>query len=305
MRFAISIPQFVADGAFDPTNFRAHLLRAERFGFHSAWTLEQVIGTTPVLSPVETMAVAAAYTTRLRLGCTVFVTPLHNPVHLAKSLATLDQLSRGRLEVGVGIGGQRMFSAFEVDPSSLVARFNEGLRLMKALWTESRVTFEGRFWQLQQTGMEPKPFQKPHPPIWFGGSHPAAIRRAVRHGNGFFGAGSSPTTRFVDQVKLVREYLADEGRDPDTFGIAKRIYIAVDDDNERARRRAIAHLQRFYAQSPLVEIERLPVTGSPAQCAEGVREVIDGGAELILFTPLFDDAEHMERLATEVIPQVS
>src|SRR5262245_57150558 len=105
MRFAISIPQFVSDGAFDAANFRAHLTRAEAFGFHSAWTLEQVLGTTPVLNPAETMVFAAACTTRMRLGCTVWVTPLHNPVHLAKSISTLDQLSRGRVEVGVGIGG--------------------------------------------------------------------------------------------------------------------------------------------------------------------------------------------------------
>jgi alkanesulfonate monooxygenase SsuD/methylene tetrahydromethanopterin reductase-like flavin-dependent oxidoreductase (luciferase family) len=84
-----------------------------------------------------------------------------------------------------------MFSAFQVDATSLVARFNEGLRLMKALWTEPRVDFDGRFWQLKDAGTEPKPFQEPHPPIWFGASHPDALRRAARHGHGFFGAGSA------------------------------------------------------------------------------------------------------------------
>ena len=140
----------------------------------------------PTLGPIETMTYAAACTEQIRLGCVVFVTLLHSPVHLAKSLSTLDQLSRGRIEVGVGTGGRdRMFSAFEVDPASLVARFTEGLRLMKALWTEPRVTFEGRFWQLDGATMEPKPFQKPNPPIWFGANHPAALRRAVRYGDGF------------------------------------------------------------------------------------------------------------------------
>src|SRR6266850_2523505 len=135
---------------------------------------------------LQTLSYAAACTERIRLGCVVFVTPLHSPVHLAKDLSTLDQLSRGRIEIGVGTGGrQRMFSAFRVDPASLVARFNEGLRLMKALWTEPRVNFDGRFWQLKDAAMEPKPFQKPHPPIWFGASHPDALRRAVTHGNGF------------------------------------------------------------------------------------------------------------------------
>jgi alkanesulfonate monooxygenase SsuD/methylene tetrahydromethanopterin reductase-like flavin-dependent oxidoreductase (luciferase family) len=137
MQFAISIPQFFADGAFDPAGFRGYMARAEALGFERAWTLEQVLGSMPHLGPIEIMTYAAACTDRLRLGCAVFVTPLHSPVHLAKSLSTLDHISRGRLEVGVGTGGRtRMFSAFGVDPGSLVARFNEGLQLMKALWTD-------------------------------------------------------------------------------------------------------------------------------------------------------------------------
>src|SRR5436309_4273669 len=99
MRFAISIPQHAADGTFDPTSLHAYLARAEALGFDSAWTGEQLIGSMPYLGPIETMAYAAACTERLRLGCAVFVSSLHNPVHLAKSVATLDQLSRGRIEV--------------------------------------------------------------------------------------------------------------------------------------------------------------------------------------------------------------
>src|SRR5947207_14814968 len=130
MRFAISIPQLVGDCAFDPAAFRAYLARAEALGFESAWVQEQILGTVPHIGPIETLTFAAACSERLRLGCAVFVTPLHSPVHLAKSLATLDQLSRGRLEIGVGTGGRfRPFPAFGVDPSSLVARLNDGLRL--------------------------------------------------------------------------------------------------------------------------------------------------------------------------------
>lgn len=301
-RFGISIPQFVADGAFDPAGLRAYLTRAEALGFDSAWTMEQVLGTTPFLSPIETMTFAAACSERIRLGCAVLVTTLHNPVHLAKSVSTLDQLSRGRIEVGLGTGGRnRMFSAFEVDPASLVARFTEGLRLMKALWTESRVTFDGRFWQLEGAAMEPKPFQKPHPPIWFGANHPAALARAVRYGDGFFGAGSTTTAQFAEQVPIVRDALADSGRDPAGFRIAKRIYIAVDDDAERARRRVAASLLDLYGDFGKV-LEPVAVSGPPDACVRGVREVAEAGAELILFTPFFDEVEQMERLAAEVIP---
>src|SRR5689334_25179893 len=100
MRWAISIPQFVADGEFNPPRSRAYMTRAEALGFESAWTLEQPLGTTPFMSPLQTMSYAAACTERIRLGCVVFVTPLHSPVHLAKELSTLDQLSRGRIEIG-------------------------------------------------------------------------------------------------------------------------------------------------------------------------------------------------------------
>jgi probable F420-dependent oxidoreductase len=305
VRFAISIPQFVPDGEFDPAGFRDYLRRAESLGFDSAWALEQIVGTTPTLGPIEAMTFAAASTEQLRLGCVVFVLPLYSPVHLAKSLSTLDQLSRGRIEVGVATGGQnRPFSAFAVDPTSLVSRFTEGLRLMKALWTEPRVDFDGRFWQLEGGAMEPKPFQKPHPPLWFGGSHPNALRRAVRHGDGFFGAGSTATAQFAQQVPIVREALADAGRDPATFRIAKRIYVVVDDDADRARRRADDALVAIYGDfgrtlGPAV------VTGPPEACAAEAREVAEAGAELLLFTPFTDPTEQMERLAAEAIPKVS
>src|SRR5438093_3465332 len=119
------------------------MARAEALGFESAWALEQTLGTMPFMSPLQTLSYAAACTERIRLGCVVFVTPLHQPVHLAKSISSLDQLSAGRLEVGVGTGGRvRPFRAFEVDPDAgFVARFNEGLEVMKALWTEPTVTF--------------------------------------------------------------------------------------------------------------------------------------------------------------------
>ncbi len=304
-RFAISIPQSVADGTFDPVGFRAYLVRAEALGFDSAWTSEQVLGSMPYLGPIETMAYAAACTERLRLGCAVFVSPLYSPVHLAKSLSTLDQLSRGRIEVGITTGGRfRMFSAFDADPESFVARFTEGLALMKALWTQPRVSFNGRFWQLDGAAMEPKSFQKPSPPIWFGASHPNALRRAVRLGDGFFGAGSSTTAQFAGHVRVVREALAATGRDAGSFPIAKRVYLGVDDDPGRARQRVAAALDERYGHFGLKDLESVAVSGSPDACVRGLREVADAGAELILLDPLFDEAEQMERLAAEVVPRL-
>ena len=306
LQFAISIPQFVSDGTFDPAAFRSYLGRAEELGFHSGWTGEQVLGSMPHLGPAETLSYAAACTERLRLGCAVFVTPLHSPLHLAKSISSLDQLSRGRVEVGVGTGGGfRMFSAFGVDGQHFVARFTEGLALMRAMWTQDRVDFDGRFWQAHGAAMEPKPFQKPYPPVWFGGSHPQALRRAVRLADGFMGAGSTTTADFVEQARIVAEALAEQGRDPASFRVAKRVYLGVDDDARRARQRTGDALNNLYGYFGMKGIERVGVAGRPGDVAAELAGIAAAGAGLILLNPLFDEAEQMERLAAEVIPQLA
>ena len=280
MKFGIAIPQFFADGEFDPAAFRAYFSRAEELGFDSAWAQENTLGAAPQLGPLEAMTYAAACTQRIRLGCVVFVSTVHSPAHLAKSVATLDQLSRGRIDVGVGTGGPaRPFAAFGVNPDRYIARFTEGVALMKALWTEPRVTFDGEFWQLQGAPMEPKPFQKPFPPLWIGASGPLALRRAVRLGDGFFGAGATPTARFAEQVQIVRETLATEGG-PADFPIAKR-----------ARRRMNDAMERLYGRRS-ADIESATVAGTPAGCVAALREVVAAGAELILFTAMFEPVSY-------------
>jgi len=304
MKFAIAIPQFYADGEFDPDGFQAYMARAEELGFESAWTQEGMLGPEPQLGPIETMSYAAACTQRMRLGCVVFVSTLHSPVHLAKSVATMDQLSRGRIEVGVGTGGKdRPFAAFGVDSGRYISRFTEGIELMKALWTEPRVTFSGEFWQLEDAPMEPKPVQKPYPRLWFGGASEPALRRAVRMGDGFFGAGSSATAKFAEQVQIVRAALAETGRPIEDFPIAKRLYIAIDEDAGRARTRTNAALERIYGQR-VPAIEAAAVAGTAADCVREANQVAAAGAELILFTALFDLREQMERLAATVLPKV-
>jgi probable F420-dependent oxidoreductase len=301
MRFAISIPQFVADGSFDPAGFRAYLRRAEELGFESAWAQEHTFGSQPVLSALETMSYAAACTDGLRLGCAVFVSPTRSPVHLAKAVSSLDQLSRGRIEIGLGIGGDRGLAAFGVKPDERAARFVEGLRLMNACWTQAQVSFDGRFWKLDGVAMEPKPFQKPRPPIWIGGGHPNALRRAVKYGDGFYGAGSSTIPQFAERAAIVREELARQRRDPSTFRISKRVYIAVDDDRDRARRRIEAALEALYGTDRLAAVA---VSGTPDDCVESLLAIGQAGAELIQFNPMFDDADQMERFAAEIIPRL-
>ena len=267
--------------------------------------MEQVLGSASLISALETMTYAAACSERLRLGCVVFVTPLHQPVHLVKSLASLDQLCQGRLEVGVGIGGRiRPFSAFEVDPDEgLVARFNEGVALMKALWTEPTVTFDGRFWRLDGETMEPKPFQKPYPPLWFGGGVPTALRRAVRHGDGFFGAGSTTTAAFAEQVSTVRYELEQQERDRQLPNRQTGLHRG----GRRRRAGATAHGRRI--GQDLWRLRTQARTGRrhryTGRLHSGLREVAKAGAEMILLNTVFDQTEQMERLAAEVMPHVS
>jgi alkanesulfonate monooxygenase SsuD/methylene tetrahydromethanopterin reductase-like flavin-dependent oxidoreductase (luciferase family) len=136
VQLGIAVPQTFLNAPIDGARLRQFLTRADTLGFHRAWVVEQILGTIPSLEPVTLLTWAAALTERLRLGSAVLLTALRSPLHLAKSLATLDQLSGGRLIVGVGLGGNpKLYPAFGLDAKRRVARFAEGLRLMKQKWT--------------------------------------------------------------------------------------------------------------------------------------------------------------------------
>jgi alkanesulfonate monooxygenase SsuD/methylene tetrahydromethanopterin reductase-like flavin-dependent oxidoreductase (luciferase family) len=308
VRLSISIPQLDYD-SFDAQGVKAYLARAEELGFEGGWTMESTIGEDPRIAPMEMLAYAAACTTRLRLGVGVLITSLHEPLQLASAATAVDRLSHGRLDLGVAPGGgSRPFAAFGVDKATFIRYFTEGLELMKAAWSdEPRVTFHGRFRHVEDLPIQPKPVQRPHPPIWFGGRAPAALARAVRLGDSFLGAGSSTTAAFTEVVKGLRRELDQQGKDPAGFTVGKRLYLMIDDDPARARQRVLDGLHRIYGQMP--GIEAVPVSGTPGDVVRGVREVIDAGADMVLLNPtgrdVAEDREQMERLAAEVIPQLS
>jgi alkanesulfonate monooxygenase SsuD/methylene tetrahydromethanopterin reductase-like flavin-dependent oxidoreductase (luciferase family) len=310
VRFSISIHQLDpgGDGGLAGSGLRDYLARAEELGFEGGWVLEQTVGEAPLLAPLELLAYAAACTERLRLGVAVLVSSLHDPLQLASAVTAVDRLSHGRLDVGVAPGGGfRAFAAFGVDKATYISSFTEGLELMKAAWSdEPRVTFAGRFRQVDGLPVQPKPVQRPHPPIWFGGQARKALARAVRHGDAFLGAGSSSTATFVEVVKTVRHELSEQGKDPANFSIGKRVYLMIDDDPAKARERVLAGLHRIYGAMP--GLDTVPVSGTTDDVVAGLREVIDAGAEMILLNPvgrdLAEDREQMERLAAEVIPQL-
>ncbi|QUR66443.1 LLM class flavin-dependent oxidoreductase [Mycobacterium spongiae] len=308
MRFSIAIPQLDSNG-FDTAELRSYLVRAEELGFEGGWVLEQVIGESPLLAPLELLAYSAACTQRLRLGVAVLVTSLHDPLQLASAATAVDRLSHGRLDLGVATGGgTRKFAAFGVEPTTHVRYFTEGLALMKAAWAdEATVTFHGQFRDVDNLPISPKPVQRPHPPIWFGGRAPKALARAVRLGDAFLGAGSSPTEAFAEAVTILGRELAEQNKDPGRFTIGKRVYLMIDDDADRARDRVLAGLGRIYGTKP--GLDTVAVSGTPETVTRGLHEVIEAGAQMLLLNPVGADVaqnrEQMERLAAEVIPQLT
>jgi alkanesulfonate monooxygenase SsuD/methylene tetrahydromethanopterin reductase-like flavin-dependent oxidoreductase (luciferase family) len=309
--FGIPIPQVFLDGRADMALVRQTLRRAEELGFHSAWVQDQVAGDVPLLEAMSLLTYASAVTERLRLGVSVIVLPIRNAPQLAKSVGTIDHMSGGRIILGVGLGpvfaGDNYFRIFGVSAGEALARFNESVAILKRLWTEDRVDLDGSFYTLRNAAMEPKPLQKPHPPLWFGGQHPNALRRAVRVADGYMGAGPTTTADFGKNVGHLRRFLDAEGRDPATFPISKRVYLAVDRDVSRAKRR----LDEFFAQRYPWQLEANPdyvadtcVWGSPDQVAAGLADVLRLGAGMIVLNPLWDFVEQLEALAAEVIPSL-
>jgi probable F420-dependent oxidoreductase len=310
LQFGLPIPQVFLDGRADLELVRRCLVLGERLGFHSAWVQDQVAGDVPLHESLTLLAYAAALTSRVRLGVSVLVFPIRNPVHVAKIASTLDNLSSGRLILGIGLGhvmAPQFFRTYGVDNREAVQRFNEGVVIMKSLWTRPRTTFQGRHFQLVDVGMDPKPVQQPHVPLWFGGQHPDALRRAVRHADAWTCAGPNSVAEMLQFVAQIRRFLDAEGRDPATLPLSKRVYLAVDHDEARGKRR----LDEFFAVRYPWQVQRNPAFvadicywGRPARVAEGLASAVRAGARTLILNPLWDFEEQLAALAEEVIPAV-
>ena len=302
LEWGIAIPQVFSDGPVDMGLVRQWSTRAEGLGYQSLWVQEGVLGDVAVLEPLSLLSYVSAVTDKVRLGTSVMVAPLRNPVQLAKILGSLDHISGGRLIVGIGLGGRMEdYLPFGISSDKRVRRFVEIMDVLKALWTEPEAQYQGHFWQLEGTTMEPKPVQKPHPPIWLGARHPSALKRAVRHTDGWMGAGASSTAQFVEGVGHLRMYLEEAGRDPASFAISKRVYVAIDNDERRAEARLKEWFGQRYKNADMAS--EVSVWGSTSQCTDKLAEIVEGGAEMVMLNPVFDHMETLEALAQEVIPQ--
>ncbi len=271
---------------------------AETLGFRDLWVTENTLDHVFCFDPLVILTYAAALTTTIRLGVAVVVLPMHDPRHLAHQVATLDYASNGRAILGVGLGRDHHYAQFQVPQARRVRRFQEGVELIKALWTEPKVIYQGTIFQLEGGTMAPKPVQQPHPPIWLGVGHPDAVRRAAGIADGWMGSGGSSTASFARSVPILREALEKAGRDPAHFPISKRVFMSVHERPEVAR----AEVHRWFT-----EVYHNPegtdasgVHGTPEQVRGRLEELVAMGANHLLLNPVSRHAEQVEALAAVV-----
>jgi probable F420-dependent oxidoreductase len=301
----IELPQVFFDGPTDMEHIRRFAIGAETLGYDSLWLQERIIGDFTMLEPVTLLSYVAGITTKLKLGTSVILLPLRNPVQLAKAYSSLDVMSGGRTVLGVGLGGGHLGShedVFGYSREGRVTRFTEAVQIIKLLWTEPKASFQGRYWNFQEISMEPKPLQKPHLPIIFGGHHENALRRAAKFANGWMGAGSSSSASFIREAARIRSFLDEAQRDPASFHFAKRVYLAVDKDKARGEKRIREWFARRYKNADLGP--KVSIWGSSAECAEKIKEIVHAGAQHIVFNPMFDEMEHLEICAKEIMPHL-
>ncbi len=191
-------------------------VRAEALGFESVWVAEHLVfpaeiksrypyakegvppinPATPLLDPLMVLMQVAARTQRIRLGTNVYILPLRHPIAVARMVTTLDVLSGGRVSFGVGLGWlEEEFTAVGIDFATRAGRGREAIRALRALWTEKVVAFHGKYVAFEAVCFEPKPVQRPHPPILVGGESEAALRRAAALGDGWYGVGHTSRQR--------------------------------------------------------------------------------------------------------------
>ena len=203
--------------------------RAEELGFESVWASDHVfnvsyvqerIGNRPYYEPLTILSYVAATTQTIGLGTSVLVLPYHNPIRLAKTAATLDVLSGGRLVLGVGVGViEQELDAMGSPYVERGAITDESIAIMKELWTQENPSYQGRFHSFSGMQFSPKPAQKPHIPLLIGGTSRAAIRRAARVGNGWHPTALEPES-LSQGIRYLRERAQSEGRNPDEIPVS-------------------------------------------------------------------------------------
>jgi len=256
--------------------------RAEALGYDFLSTGEHVFFYGPIGNSLISLAAAAGATTRIKLMSSITLIPLYPAALLTKLVTSLDVVSNGRFNLGVGVGGEfaREFEACGVPVEERGARTNESLELMRRLWAEDDVHFQGRFNTLSGVTLEPKPTQQPHPPIWISGRSQAAMRRCARFGTGWLPYMYTPEKLSESLAAIAAMGQECERSVPVKPGLF--IFFAVHEDRDVAIKMAAERLSRQYNQDFSQLVHRYAIAGNPQDCRARLREYIDAGAATII-----------------------
>jgi probable F420-dependent oxidoreductase len=294
----------------DPGFFRAVAELAEETGYDSIWAGDHVSFHNPILDVTVALSCFASRTDRIAIGAAVVLLPLRHPSLVAREFASLDWLARGRVVLGVGVGGEggKDFEAVGVDPRERGARTDESMRVLRELFSGPDASFSGRFFSFDGVTIEPQPAQPGGPPLWVGGASSAAKRRAGRLGDGWAPIWISPE-RFSEGMDEVRRHAEEAGDDPDAIAAAVMCPALV---GGQSRERLAVHLAERYAMQ--VEphlIDRYCIAGSEEDCAARLRAYADAGVEHLIFNigcaagdELLDQAQRLHDAANQALQQI-
>ena len=278
----------------------------EDLGYDYATTGEHVFFHVPCSNAFISLAVAAGATTRLKLMSSITLLPLYPAVLATKMAAALDVASGGRFHLGIGVGGElpKEFEASGVPVNERGARTNEALDIMRKLFTEDDVHYDGRFNTLSGVTLAPKPTQKPGPPVWISGRKDAAWKRTARYGDGWLPYMYTPEM-LAESNEAIAGYRAEEGNStPVQNGLF--IFFCCHEDNDTAVEYANERLSKQYNQDFSKMIDKYAIAGDPDRCVERLREYTDAGARTVILSaasPMhyIDEAERF--MADEVLPR--
>jgi alkanesulfonate monooxygenase len=326
MKFGLRIPSF----ALGPRTasleaMGAYLRRAEEFGFDCAVSIDHLLLAPPAyactwLEPIALLSALAGVTRTIKLGTMVLVLPLRNPAYFAKEWATFDLLSGGRSILGVGVGWhEEEFALMGVPYRERGRRMDEMLELVTALWAGDNVTYEGRYYRVENLTIDPKPAQKPHPPIWIGGgTQPSekiysqtvanidpVLRRIARYAKTWVPHSSSTPEMVRGDWEKIRRFMADYGRKPEEMAKVYSNFVYVLKRGERPEA-AVPHFS-VYSGMDLPYWKEYYLLGEAEELAEKIsaKSAALGGCEYVVLNPLNWGMEQLELLAGEVLPRVA
>jgi probable F420-dependent oxidoreductase len=250
----------------------------------------------------------AAVTERMQLMTSVYLLALRHPTPTALQCAMIDQLSNGRLILGVGIGGEdpNEWQACGVDPKTRARRTDESLAIMRSLWTQEETTFEGKYFTVNKVRMQPKPFREEGVRIQIGGRSDAALQRTARFGDGWMSIWVS-ARRMKEAREKIDAFAAKEGRDPSKITMGLQLWHAVDDDPAKAKERLARRMEGVY-QIPYEKFERYSPYGRPEDIAEFLGPYLEAGCtqlNLLTIQPTPDEVVNAALAVREAIGKVA